>query len=187
STAANAQGFTQAPVPDNWQISFTGSTGGSTNVHEIGGLRICASTVAPPSGPAVQSFLNGHLYMKVMGIPFKLNVAALNNNQILTTHAAGGNKNVTVKLVDNSDGGCIIDSTQPNYCSAACQAKTAVAGGSQTMTFVAGDSGKKQSASFTLNSAYRNLIAIMSDGTTTACSTDAFSVRPTGVSQVTSS
>src|SRR5581483_11473608 len=129
-TAANAQGFTQAPVPDNWQISFTGSTGGSTNVHEIGGLRICASTVAPPSGgtasgfnaideaygtppsgPAVQSFLNGHLYMKVMGIPFKLNVAALNNNQILTTYAAGGNKNVTVKLVDNSDGGCIIDST----------------------------------------------------------------------------
>lgn len=204
-TAANAQGFTQAPVPDNWQISFTGSTGGSTNVHEIGGLRVCASTVAPPSGgtasgfnaidesygtppsgPAVQSFLNGHLYMKVTGIPFKLNVAALNNNQILTTYAAGGNKNVTVKLVDNSDGGCIIDSTQLNYCSAACQAKTAVAGGSQTMTFVAGDSGKKQSANFTLNSAYRNLIAIMSDGTTTACSTDAFSVRPASVASVSS-
>jgi len=205
-TAATAQGFTQSPVPTNWQISFTGSTGGSTNIHEIGGLRICAQTVAPPSGgtasgfnaideaygtppsgPAVQSFLNGHIYMKLVGVAFKLNVAALNNNQILTTYAAGGNKNVTVKLVDNSDGLCVLDSTQANYCNAACTSKTAVTGGSQTMTFVAGDSGKKQSANFTLNSAYKNLAAIMGDGTTTACSTDAFSVRPVSIASVTSS
>lgn len=195
----------QAAVPANWQISFTGSTGGANNIHEIGGLRICAQSVAPPSGgtasgfnaideaygtppsgPAVQNFLNGHIYMKVVGLPFKLNVAALNNNQILTTYAAGGNKPVTVKLVDNSDGICVLDSTQVNYCNAACTAKPAVAGGSQTMTFVSGDSGKKQSANFTLNTAYKNLAAIMSDGTTTACSTDAFSVRPASIASVTS-
>lgn len=205
-TAATAQGFTQAPVPDNWQISFTGSTGGATNVHEIGGLRVCAETVAPPSGgtasgfnaideaygtppsgPAVQSFLTGHIYLKLVGVPFRLNVAALNNNQILTTYAAGGARNVTVKLVDNSDNACVLDSTQANYCSAACVAKSAVAGGSQTLTFVAADAGKKQSANFTLNTAYKQLAAIISDGTTTACSTDAFAVRPTSVASVTSS
>ncbi|MBI3545385.1 MAG: hypothetical protein HY081_02135 [Gammaproteobacteria bacterium] len=195
----------QAVVPSNWQISFTGSTGGSNNIHEIGGLRVCAQTVAPPSGgtasgfnaideaygtppsgPAVQNFLTGHIYMKVTGLPFKLNVAALNNNQILTTYAAGGNKNVTVKLVDNSDSVCVLDSTQLNYCSAACAAKVAVTGGSQTLVFAAADSGKKQSANFTLNTAYKNLAAIISDGTTTACSTDAFSVRPTSIASVTS-
>ncbi len=205
-TAAAAQGFTQDPVPNNWQISFTGSTGGSTNIHEIGGLRVCAQTVAPPSGgtasgfnaideaygtppsgPAVQSFLTGHLYMKIAGVAFKLNVAALNNNQILTTYAAGSNKNVTVKLVDNSDGACILDSTLANYCNATCTAKAAVTGGSQTMVFAAADSGKKLSANFTLNTSYKNLAAVISDGTTTACSTDAFSVRPASIASVTSS
>jgi MSHA biogenesis protein MshQ len=204
--AASAQGFTQAPVPANWQISFTGSTGGSTNIHEISGLRICAQTVAPPSGgtaggfnaideayaippatPAVQNFLNGHIYMKLAGVPFKLWVAALSNNQILTTYAAGSSKNVTVKLVDNSDGICVLDSAQPGYCSSACTSKSAVTGGSQTLTFVSTDSGKKQSANFTLNTAYKNLAAIISDGTTTACSTDAFSVRPASISSVVSS
>lgn len=33
----------QAVVPDNWVVSFTGSTGGSTNIHEIGDLKVCAA------------------------------------------------------------------------------------------------------------------------------------------------
>jgi MSHA biogenesis protein MshQ len=33
----------QDPVPENWVVSFTGSTGGSTNIHEIGDLKICAA------------------------------------------------------------------------------------------------------------------------------------------------
>jgi MSHA biogenesis protein MshQ len=196
----------QNAVPDNWQISFTGSTGGSTNIHEIGGLRVCAQTVAPPSGgtasgfaiideaygtppsgPAVQSFLTGHIYTKLEGVAFQLNVAALNNSQIVTTYAASGSKSVALKLVDNTDGACVLDSTQANYCSAACVAKTAVPGGSQTMTFVSGDAGKKRSANFTLNTAYKNLVAIASEGTTNACSTDAFAVRPTGITSVTTS
>jgi MSHA biogenesis protein MshQ len=206
-TAAATQGFTQSPVPSNWQISFTGSTGGSTNIHEISGLRICAQTVAPPSGGtasgfnavdeaygtppavAVQNYQTGHIYTKLVGTPFKLNVAAISNSQILTTYAASSSKSVTLKLVNNFDGACVLDSTQANYCSAACTGKTAVTGGSQTLTFASGatDKGQKQSASFTINTAYNNLVAIMSDGTTTACSTDAFAVRPTGISSVASS
>lgn len=41
----------QAAVPKDWLISFTGSTGGSTNIHEIGGLKICAQSVMPLNGP----------------------------------------------------------------------------------------------------------------------------------------
>lgn len=188
-------GFTQAPVPANWQISFTGSTGGSTNIHEIGALRICAQTIVPPSGGvasgfavideaygtppiAVQNYLTGRIYTKVAGTPFKLNVAAINNNQVQTGYVLAGSRNVDVKLVDNSDGVCVLNSSQTNYCSATCRAKPAVSGGSQTLSFVPSNAGQRQSTDFTIPGAWSNLVAIVSDGTTTACSTDAFAVRP---------
>lgn len=205
-TAAAAQGFTQAPVPTNWQISFTGSTGGSTNIHEIGSLRVCAQYMDPPSGGtadgfnaideaygtpplAVQNYLNGHIYTKLTGTPFRLNVAALSNNQIVTTYAVGSSKTVTVKLVDNSDSlaNAALDCTVS--CTGACTSKVAVTGGTQTLTFASGatDKGQKQSPSFTINSAYQKLVAVISDGTTSACSTDSFAVRPASIATVTSS
>lgn len=197
-------GFTQAPVPTSWQISFTGSTGGSTNIHEIGALRICAQTVVPPSGGvasgfavideaygtppiAVQNYQTGRIYTKIAGVPFKLNIAALSNNQIQTGYVPSGSRDVSVKLVDNSDTTasdyCVLNSTQANYCSAACRAKPAILNStlspvSQTLTFVPSNAGQRQSADFTVDRAWSNLVAIVSDGTTTACSTDAFAVRP---------
>jgi len=35
----------QAPVPTNWLVSFTGSTGGSTNNHEIKQVKVCANSI----------------------------------------------------------------------------------------------------------------------------------------------
>ncbi len=201
---------TQAPVPDNWQISFTGSTGGSTNIHEIGAVRICAQTVYPPGGGtandfnaidegygnasaspstvAVQNYLTGHIYTKLMGVPFKLNVAALKDNQVQSLYVTSGSKNVAVKLVDNSDNACVLDDTQANYCSNACKNKAAVPGGSQTLSFAATDKGQKRSADFTVNSAWRQLAAIITDADNKSyCATDAFAVRPTGIASLVSS
>jgi MSHA biogenesis protein MshQ len=93
-----------------------------------------------------------------------------------------GSRNVDVKLVDNSDGLCVLNSTQANYCSAACRAKpavpTTVGVSAQTLSFTPSNAGQRQSADFTISGAWSNLVAIVNDGTTTACSTDAFSVRP---------
>ncbi len=205
---ALGQGWIPQIVPDFWQISFTGSTGGATNVHEIGNMRICAQSVLPPSGGTasgfnaideaygtpsssnflpVQNYLSGHIYTKLVGTPFKLNVAALSNNQIVTGYVVSGSKTVTVKLVDNSDAACVLDSSQANYCSSACTTKTAVTGGTQTMSFTSSDKGQKQSSNFTINTAYSKLVAVISDSSTTACSTDSFSVRPLSIASVTSS
>jgi MSHA biogenesis protein MshQ len=181
-------------VPVNWQISFTGSTGGSTNVHEIGNLRICAQTLIPPTGSSTaagfnaidsalpntkQNALFGHIYMKVASVPFKLNVTALAppvggvSQGVNTAYASSGNKTVTVNLIDDSQAGgsCIASSAACSACS-----KPVVA--TQTMTFTSGDAGFKTSGNFTVANAYKRLIAQISDGTTTGCSVDAFSVRP---------
>ncbi|WP_338848468.1 DUF6701 domain-containing protein [Massilia sp. W12] len=39
----------QAPVPSSWKLSFTGSTGGLSNIHEIGDLKVCAQSLNPPT------------------------------------------------------------------------------------------------------------------------------------------
>ena len=188
----------QAPVPVNWQISFTGSTGGSTNIHEIGALKICAQSLfSPTTGSSAAGFnaldsalpntsqnaVFGRIYMKVANVPFKLNVAALlpqsggTSPGVNTLYASSGNRNVLVELIDDSQPG-----TSCNSSSAACGACTKPVVTSQTMSFGAADAGFKTSANFTVNGAYKRLIARMTDATTApavvACSVDAFSVRP---------
>jgi MSHA biogenesis protein MshQ len=212
---------TQLAVPANWQISFTGSTGGSTNIHEIGGLRVCAQTVVPltggtasgfsaideaypaaPTVPSYQSFQTGHIYMKLPATSFKLWVAALTSTAISTGYSSVSAKYVQVKLVDNSGQVCGSDALRtPNTCNVpACAGAVAVeAGASQIGTFASGSATGVASPlpSFTLNSSWQNLIAVMRECTTSsctaftatapACSADSFSVRPTSIASVTSS
>jgi MSHA biogenesis protein MshQ len=185
----------QAVVPVNWQISFTGSTGGSTNIHEIGALKVCAQSLFSPNTGANAAGFNaldsalpntsqnavfGRIYMKVANAPFKLNVAALlpqsggTSPGVNTVYASSGNRTVTVQLIDDSQAGASCNSS-----AAACTACSKTVVTSQTMTFTAADAGFKITpADFVVNGGYKRLIARMSDGTTTGCSVDAFSVRP---------
>lgn len=197
-------GFTQAAVPANWKISFTGSTGGSTNIHEIGALRVCAQTMAPPSAGnaagfnAVDSWYTiipptrdgiastGDIFTKLANTPFALKVAALNANGtgVLTTYAAGGNKTVTLQLIDDSSGAsCNASAAACSGCAKPAISFQNVVGGalmpSQTMTFTPGDAGgPKTTPNFVVANAYSKLLVRMTDGSTTGCSTDWFSVRP---------
>lgn len=193
---AYAPGFTpttaQVPVPDNWQISFTGSTGDNTNTHEISGLRICAQTIVPPNGTTAKGFnaidsamartdinvqqAGAHIYTKLVGVDFSLNIAVLNSGGtgIDSGYAAESNKTVTVELIDNS--------TTANQ-AATCSAKSSFA--STTMSFTSADKGFKLSPTFKINSAYSNVLVRMKDTTTTACSSDTFAIRPLSLTNVT--
>ena len=185
-----APGFTpitaQAAVPDYWQLSFTGSTGDLTNTHEVGGLRICAQTILPPGSNTYASGFNaidealnntpinvqgGHIYTKLTGVPFTLNIAALKTlagdvSVVKTDYAATGNKTVQVELIDNS-----------GQESADCTAKKKVIA-TQNVIFKAADYGFLASSNFTLSSGYADVIVRMSEGDTTACSSDRFAIRP---------
>lgn len=221
---AKTQGWIAKIIPDYWKVSFTGATGDYTNIHEIDSLRICAqrfypSTSGVASGfsaideaystttvpPAYQIFQTGDIYMKVAGQSFKLWVAALSTST--TTPPTSGPaldysksaaKYVQVKIVDNSDNVCGSDAKRT--CTPACTGKVEVETGAATKiaVFAKGDStGATVSPSFTLNSAHKNLIAVMREcrdatcsafsSTTAACSTDSFSVRPLNFASVTSS
>ena len=214
---ALGQGWITSLVPNYWKVSFTGATGGANNIHEIGSLRICAQTVVPTTGgtasgfsaiddaypgaptvPAYPNFQTGHIYTKLTGTAFSLWVAALTGTGISTSYSGAGAKYVQVKLVDNTDNACGPDSART--CVAACTNKAGVeANATQIATFVSGGTTGVASPkpTFTLNSAYKNLLAVMKEcttsactaftATTPACSADSFSVRPTGFSSATSS
>ena len=187
----------QAVVPTNFLLSFTGSTGGSTNYHEISNVQICASAINPVgnSTPAANfecletgtlptwSTTERHpLYTKLTDAAFAFDVVALKSDGMIENSyvAAGGDpKSVTVQLFD--------DSASP---SPACSAYSSPVA-TQTLTYVSGDGGRKTlSGNFNLSSAYRKLRCRVTDTnsapTVYGCSTDTFSVRPQSINSVTS-
>lgn len=154
--------------------------------------RVCASppvtTVTPASFNCVESgenALTGHLYGKLAGVGFAVDVVALKDNNsdgvadaVESGYASDTNRNVTLQLVDGSSG-------------AACASLPAISPAvSQTVSFSqaaqASEQGRKSSASMTLNSAYQNLRCRVTDASqspsVTSCSSDNFSVRPSSLS-----
>lgn len=114
------------------------------------------------------------LYTKLANTAFAFDVVALDSAGNIAPSFTG---NVDVLLYDDSG-------------SPACAAATAVPGGSQSLNFVAGDNGRKTLAALTLTNAYKNLrcraTATGVTPTVTACSSDAFTVRPQSITSISS-
>lgn len=199
----------QAAVPANWLVSFTAGTGGSTNIHELANISICATYMTEPGGssnaskfdcletgtntPWVASNLTSvkPLYTKRAGINFKLDIAALKADGTLESNyiAAGGNsKYARVELFN--------DSATPAPTCSAYSGPVA----SQTVEFASGNysgsAGRALTPNFTIPTTYAKLrcrVKECTDSTCSsfttlapACSTDQFSVRPSAVTLTTS-
>ncbi|NDP40916.1 MAG: LamG domain-containing protein [Rhodoferax sp.] len=125
--------------------------------------------------------LNGHLYTKLAGTAFSVDVVALKDansdgvaDAVETAYASDADKSVTVELVDGSGV-------------TACSARAAISPAvSQTLTFSKvsqpTELGRKSTAAMAVDKAYADLRCRVTDAnlspTIVNCSSDAFAVRP---------
>ncbi|NCQ51583.1 hypothetical protein GW796_06760 [archaeon] len=177
----------QDPMPTNLYLSFTGSTGGSTNNHEFSNLSTCAYYVIDPNGskkatnfeclePGTlntwSTTARKPIYTKLVNTNFNLDVAALKTDGTIEQNfvsSGGADKTVLLEL---------FDATTP----LACASYTSPIA-SQNVTFTSTSNGRITTGVFNLNKAYPNLIARIKDSTDInnivyGCSTDLFTVRP---------
>jgi len=188
-------------VPDFWKLSFTGSTGSNYNIHELSGLRVCALKIYPANGAVAGAFnavdsyywtsnngvvknldaISGDVFTKLVNKPFQLVVAALQTSGgtatgILSGYVTSGSKTVKIQLYDDSNS------------SSACGGTPILANPiSQVVKYGSVDNGAEAGSggngywltpNITLSNAYKKVHVQITDGTSSACSTDAFSVRP---------
>ena len=187
----------QATVPANFLLSFTGSTGGSTNNHEISNVRVCATSMNAVGGsaPAANfecmddylsqaSYVNRQttasgrnpIYTKLARTAFKLRMVPLASDGAIKPDyiaAGGSSKSVTVELFDNN-------STPAPACSA-YSASNLVA--TQSATLASGVAYLTNN--FTVNKAYSKVMCRVTDSNGASpvygCSSDSFAVRPGAV------
>ncbi len=141
-------------------------------------IAACPGSAAPPAAPSgfnafetntASGALDGVIRTKVAGSAFSLDLIALRSDGgSINTSFNGG---VKVELTDATSGAC---------------AERSAIGASSTVTWVAGDQGRKR-ATFTENDAWPNVGVRMiypASGTPsiTACSVDAFAIRPASLS-----
>lgn len=195
----------QATIPTNLLLSFTASTGGSTNYHELSLVNICATTINPPgsstNASAFEALDTGTnstwstsarkpLYTKLANTAFQIDVAALKSDGTLESNyiaAGGSSKYVLLELFD--------DTTPAANCAAYSNPVA-----TKVVTFASGSysgtAGRTLSGNITVANAYQKLRARLRECTSSACtgftavaaacSSDQFSVRPTFTALTTS-
>jgi MSHA biogenesis protein MshQ len=119
----------QAAVPTGWLISYTGSTGGATNIHEIDNLSVCATALTSLSGihhfditvaPSASTCAAQNVTIVAKDISNSI-LPNYNGSVTITTSSAHGNWSVVSAAGTFSNG--------------------AADDGAATYTFVAGDGG----------------------------------------------
>jgi uncharacterized repeat protein (TIGR01451 family) len=144
-----------SPTPSNATRCFKGSTESCNLTFNNASCTFDAIEVG--ASPAT------HIYTKLAGTPFKLDVVALSSSTTVNTTFTG---TATVDLVDSSSTTCPTGSGL---------------GSSSSITFAASDKGRVKQVSFNYPNAARNVrVRILKSGSTTpACSSDNFAIRPT--------
>jgi hypothetical protein len=176
---ANINAFQVSQYTETWSPlagTVNGKTATLSGVNRFGSFAVGekgTNAVPPAAFNCVEvgaDASTGHLYTKLAGAPFTVDVVALNVSQgIETTFAAEQDAAVTVELGYASDAAC----TDWVALSPAV---------SQNVLFSAANKGRKTSAAFTVNQAAPNLRCRITDANQTpvrsVCSTDNFAVRP---------
>jgi len=175
SSKTNVSGLTMTPV-----CSTSPPSGGSTTAGAFECLENGANT---PWDKAARK----PLYTKLAGTAFSFDIAALKTDGTLESNyvaAGSSSKYVRVELFD--------DTTPPASCTNYANPIAA-----QTVTFAAGTTGRAATGNFSIGSAYKQLRCRVKEctdstcGSFTAvvasCSSDQFSVRPSGFAPATTS
>lgn len=194
-TAAGPNGVAVG-ISDYTQAA-AGSTGNRTaSTLVVSALNIGQLVALAPGGPSVAApggfnafesataanAISGRIFTKLAGVPFTLDIAALNDASSAVMTGFEGEVKIELLNAANNAGALDADKCNPNW--------TAIPGQSGNATFAAGDNGRK-TVGFTVNDALRDVrvrVSFPATGTPTAvgCSTDNFSIRPTAFSSVTS-
>jgi len=100
-------GYSQSAIPLNFNLSFTGSTGASTNIHEIGNLSIC--TVQPLVTPTLHHIEIDHGGSACTSGTAPITVKACADAGCTALYL----DNVTVNLTPNAGGALTWAPTEP--------------------------------------------------------------------------